>query len=112
MSQDIPPWKATPFVFDWVILNLLGMRDYDPQHAKVLKWDSWKSRLAGDSIAYIDYSCKARLSAEHAWQVWWRHASRMQYLEMQDAPRKAEAPTQAQPHNWIGSLSRITQKGI
>ena len=56
LSWDIPPWKAAPFAFDRVILNLLGMRDYDPQHAKVLKWDSRKNRLAGDPIAYIDDS--------------------------------------------------------
>ena len=87
MSQDIPPWKATPFVFDWVILNLLGMRDYDPQHAKVLKWDSRKNRLAGDPIAYIDDSCGVKSSAEHAWPVRRHHASRMQYWGMQDAPR-------------------------
>ena len=105
--------KATlAFAFDQVILNLLGMRDYDPQHAKVLKWDSRKNRLAGDPIAYIDDSRGAGASAEHTWQVRRHHASQMQYLGMQDAPRKAEAPTQAQPRDWIGGLLRITPEGI
>ena len=107
-----PSLEGNPFAFDRVILNLLGMRDYDPQHAKVLKWDSQKYRLAGDPIAYIDDSCGVKSSAEHAWQVRRRHASRMQYLGMQDAPRKAEAPTQAQPRDWIGGLLRITPEGI
>ena len=101
-----------PFAFDRVILNLPSTRDYEPQHAKVMKWDSRKNRLAGDLIPYDDDSCGAGSSADHAWQVRRRHASRMQYLGMQDAPRKAEAPAQAQPRNWIGGSLRITLEGI
>ena len=107
-----PSLEDNPFAFDRVILNLPGTRDYDPRHAKVLKWDSRKNRLAGDLITYIDDSRGAGSSAEHAWQVRRRHASRMQYLGMQDAPRKAEAPTHGQPRDWIGGSLRITPDGI
>ena len=95
-----------------MILNLPGTRDYDPRHAKVLKWDSRKNRLAGDLITYIDDSRGPGLSADHAWQVRHHHATWMQYLGMQDAPRKAEAPAQAQPRDWIGGSLRITPEGI
>ena len=77
-----------------------------------LMFDIRKNRLASDLITYIDDSSGAGSSAEHAWQVQQRHVSPMQYLGMQDAPRKAEAPTQAQPRDWIGGSLRITQEGI
>ena len=95
--------EDNPFAFGRVILNLPGTKNYDPQHAKV---------LAGDMITYIDDSRRAGLSAERAWQVRRQHASRMQYLGTQDAPRKAEVQTQFQPRDWIGGLLRITPESI
>ena len=80
--------KANPFFFDKVVVNAPGDPTFNPGLPWVFKYDSIKKRVAGDVKAYVDDLRSLGYSLEHAWILAKQIASRLQYLGIQDAPRK------------------------
>jgi hypothetical protein len=68
-----------------------------------MKWDSRLGRIAGDVLAFVDDFRASGYSREAAWAVGHQLASRLQYLAIQDAPRKRRPPSQT-PGAWAGAI--------
>jgi hypothetical protein len=91
---------GNPLRWDKIILNLPGDPGFDPTFPEVMKWDSMFGRLAGDLIAFVDDLRISGYSEEHAWAIARLVASRLQYLGIQDAPRKRRVDGGA----WAGAI--------
>ena len=68
-----------------------------------MKWDEIKARIASDLQSFVDDLRASGFSVEEAWQVARQVASRLQYLGIQDAPRKRRPPSQS-PGAWAGGV--------
>ena len=89
-----------PLCWDEVILNLVGNSDFDPSLPNVYKWDNISKRIAGDLIAFVDDLRAIGYSLEHAWTIARWVASCLEYLGIQDAPRKRRIDNGP----WAGGL--------
>jgi len=104
---------ANALAWDKVKLNCPGSDGFDPTAARVMKWRSDVERVANDIITFVDDVRASGWSAEEAWQVSRQLASRLQYLGIQDAPRKRRPPC-CDPGAWAGAIfstlgDKITQ---
>jgi hypothetical protein len=70
---------------------------------RVYKWDVNAKRIAGDSVAFVDNLRASGYSREHSWAITRQVSSRMQYLGIQDAPRK-QRPHNTHPGAWAGAI--------
>ena len=77
-----------PLHWSEVKLNLIGNKDYNPSLPNVMKWNGVYQRIAGDIKAFVDDLRAIGWSLDHAWEIAHLIASRLQYLGIQDAPRK------------------------
>jgi hypothetical protein len=77
-----------------VKLNLPGADDYTPTLPSVIKWDRKSSSIAGDVVTFVDELRASGHSVENSWKVSRQLSSRMQYLGIQEAPRKRLSPSQ------------------
>jgi hypothetical protein len=91
-AKGNPDLKDNPMGFDQVILNLPGMPEYNPTLPKVMKWNSHAKAIAGDVITFVDDVRVTGFSKENCRNVHHQFASRLQFLGMQDAPRKYRPP--------------------
>lgn len=98
--------------YDCAKLNLPGMEAYDPKWPKVMKWNSKVSDIAGDVITFVDDVRMTGHSKENCHWVHRQFSSRMQWLGMQDAPRKFRPPSQLNAGAWMGTIFRIGDKAI
>ena len=89
-----------PLRWDRIILNLPGNEDFNPSLPFVMKWNDVVKRQAGNLIAYVDDLRIIGWSMNHAWSIAHRVASRLQYLGVQDAPRKRRIDNGP----WAGSI--------
>ena len=89
--------------WDKVILNLPGDSSFDPTKPRVMKWDDFLMRIAADILSFVDDLRASGFTAEEAWQVARQVASRLQYLGIQDAPRKRRPPSLS-PGAWAGGV--------
>ena len=89
--------------WDVVKLNLPGDPSFDPTRPRVMKWDSSSQKIAGDILAFVDDLRASGATLEEAWQVARQVASRLQYLGIQDAPRKRR-PSSLTPGAWAGAI--------
>lgn len=80
--------KSNPMRWDKIRLNLPGSPEYDPSLPTVMKWNELAARIAGDIVAFVDDLRLTGFSIENAWTVARHILSRLQYLGIQDAPRK------------------------
>jgi hypothetical protein len=78
----------------------------------VLKWNSTAGALAGDVITFVDDVRVTGFSKENCREVHHQFASRLQYLGMQDAPRKYRPPSQLHAGAWTGTMFRISADSI
>jgi len=92
--------KSNPLRWDRVILNLIGNPDFNPSLPNVFKWNDDVQRLAGEIKAYVDDLRALGWSLEHAWAIAHLIASRLQFLGIQDAPRKRRIDQGP----WAGSI--------
>jgi hypothetical protein len=111
-ARGDPSRKDNPLGYDSVILNLPGMTSYDPSYPKVMKWrDSNKESnmglVAGDVVTFVDDVRITGYSKSNCWQVYHQFASRVQFLGMQNAPRKFRAPSQANAGAWTGTIFKV-----
>jgi hypothetical protein len=111
-ARGDPAKDGNPLAFDQVILNLPGMVLYDPALPKVMKWHSKAQALAGDVITFVDDVRITGFSKENCRDVHRQIASRIQFLGMQDAPRKFRPPSQAKAGAWTGTIFRISSDTI
>ena len=100
---------SNPFGFDGVTLNLPGMDSYDPTRPKMMKWNSEKNHISGGVVTFVDDVRMTGSSREHSHEVHRQFPSRMQYLGIQDAPRKFRPPSQDQAGAWTGTIFKITK---
>ena len=93
-----PSQDSNPMRYDSVRLNLPCMEDYNPELPKVMKWNSaalgGKGAVSGDIITFVDDGRITGHSKENCHEVHRRFSSRVQFLGMQDAPRKFRPPSQ------------------
>ena len=111
MARGDPKDPKNPLHYTEVRLNLPGMPNYDPTHPHVYKWNGAVERVAGDVVTFVDDTRVCGYSKENAWQVVRRVASILQYLGIQDAPRKRRPPSQS-PGAWAGSLQSVEDKTV
>jgi hypothetical protein len=95
--------KTKPLRWDEVRLNLPGGKAFDPTLPRVMKWDFEIDNIAGDVLTFVDDSRASGLNAEVAWKIARQVASRLQYLGIQDAPRKRRPPTR-KTGAWAGAI--------
>jgi hypothetical protein len=93
--------------YDRVKLNLPGDPAFDPTLPLVMKWNDADDKLAGDIVTFVDDLRACGCDSERAWQVARQVASRLQYLGIQDAPRKRRPSTQ-KPGAWAGCVFQIS----
>ena len=79
---------TNPFYFDKVFINAVGAPGFNPSLPWVFKYNSKTKQVAGDARAYINDLRALGCTMEQAWMIAWRITSRLQYLGIQDAPRK------------------------
>ena len=77
-----------PFCFDTVVLNMPGNDNYNPALRRVYKFDTVHNRPASDMKIYVDDLRTAGATRELAWAAARQATSRLQFLGIQDAPRK------------------------
>lgn len=92
--------EDSPFFWDQVVLNVLGHPRFNPSLPNVMKINSKTNRIVGDLRAYVDDLRVVRYSLEHAWSIARRIAPMIQYLGIQDAPRKRRIDNGP----WAGSI--------
>lgn len=103
-------------IFRWerIRLNLPGSPVFDP----ILPWVSKVftarlengedvERIACDFATFVDDMRAAGYSLEATWQALRVIASRLNYLGIQDAPRKRRSPFKTRGGAWTGALQRI-----
>ncbi|KAI2511896.1 hypothetical protein MHU86_2412 [Fragilaria crotonensis] len=88
------------------------MDSYDTTKPKLMKWNSKAGRMSGDIITFVDDVRIVGASKEHCHRVHRQFTSRMQYLGIQDAPRKFRPPSQDQAGAWTGTIFKITKHDI
>jgi hypothetical protein len=88
------------------------MDEYDPQWPKVMKWVSDPGVVAGDVITFVDDARITGFSKENSHQVHRQFTSRIQWLGMQDAPRRFRPASQVQEGALTGTIFKITRDEI
>lgn len=98
-------------VLGWqkVVLNIIGTKDFNPTLPNVFKWNTFKNRPAGDLRSYVDDLRVLGFDLEEAWMIARVVASRLQYLGIQDAPRKRRANSDGP---WAGTIFNTTDSKI
>ena len=69
------------------------------------------STLAGDVVTFVDDLRANGSDADGAWQVARWFASRLQFLGIQDAPRKRRAPSRT-PGAWAGAVFKTSEEAV
>ncbi|KAI2503870.1 hypothetical protein MHU86_10595 [Fragilaria crotonensis] len=111
-ARGDPGLSSNPMGYDCIRLNLPGMAQFDPMLPKVMKWKSELGVVAGDVLTFVDDVRITGYSKENCHEVHRQFASRIQYLGMQDAPRKFRPPSQSQAGAWTGTIFKITSQSI
>jgi hypothetical protein len=97
--------------WDLVKLNLPGDPKFDPTMPRVMKWDSLINKIAGDIVAFVDDLRASGHSVEQAWAISHQVVARLQYLGLQDAPRKRR-PLVRTPGAWAGAVFKTTDSEV
>ena len=103
---------TNPMGYDEIRLNLPGMAEYDPTLPKVMKWSTLTNTIAADVITFVDDGWVPGSSKENCHRAHRQFASRIQYLGMQDAPRKFRPPSQTNAGAWTGTIFKVTPSSI
>ncbi len=96
-----PADASNVFRWDRVELNLPGSEGYDPSRPWVAKYRSEDGHIASDLFIFVDDLRPTGPSKEEAWLAARRAASTLNYLGIQDAPRKRRESSQS-PGAWAG----------
>ena len=97
-----------PLRWDKVVLNSYGNQNYNPSLPTVYKWDNLSKMIAGDIKAFVDDLRVIGHSLENAWSIARQVATRLQYLGIQDAPRKRRID-----HGpWVGTIYHTSSEKL
>jgi hypothetical protein len=112
-ARGDPREQTNPMRWDEVRLNLPGDPRWSPSLPRVMKWDQSVNNIASEVTAFVDDLRFSGWSEEQTWQSAHVFVSRLQYLGMQDAPRKRRPPFR-KTGAWAGAIfntlnERITQ---
>ncbi len=94
---------SNPFFFDDLVLNLPGSPDYNPNKPWVYKFNSKAGRITQDLFVYVDDGRTTGFTAESTWTCVRKVAIFLDFLGIQDAPRKRRGPS-LEPGAWAGSI--------
>jgi hypothetical protein len=97
--------------YDKVVLNLPGADDFDPTLSMIMKWNKEVDQIAAEVITFVDDLRASGYDSESTWQAARQIASRLQYLGIQDAPRKRR-PSIQKPGAWAGCVFQISPSKI
>jgi hypothetical protein len=103
--------KKNPLRWDAIKLNLPGDPKFDPTQPRVIKWDAAINNIAGDVVAFVDDLRASGQSVEQAWAISHQVVARLQYLGLQDAPRKRRPPVQT-AGAWAGAVFKTTDTEV
>jgi hypothetical protein len=100
-------------VFRWddIVLNLPGSGDYDPSKPWVYKVRLEDGRIAADLFIFVDDLRPTGPSRRDAWLAARQAASKLNFLGIQDAPRKRRASSRS-PGAWAGGVIKTTDDGV
>jgi hypothetical protein len=101
---------SLPFQYDRIELNMPGEVDYCPDKPWLMKTRA-DGKIASDVVTYIDDLRTIGSSEELCQEVTRRVASVVNYLGMQDAPRKRR-PASKTPGAWAGSVVSVHEDGV
>jgi hypothetical protein len=88
LARGNPRDPLNPLHYSEVKSNLPGMINFDPTMPLVYKWNASVERVAGDVVTFVDDMRACGFSKDNSWQVIRRITSVLQYLGIQNAPRK------------------------
>ena len=94
---------ANPLAWDTVVLNLPGDKYYDPERPWVYRFNSVTKQMANFFGTYIDDIRTGGPSEDDCHATSHRVASIINYLGMQDAPRKRREGA-LRPGAWAGAI--------
>ena len=98
--------------WDKVVINCPGSETFDPRFPWIYKWDNIRKSVAGAIVTFVDDGRASGKDSEHAWQVGQQAAKRLQYLGIQNAPRKIRPPTQVKTGAWAGSNIEASHESV
>jgi hypothetical protein len=100
-------------VYRWdnVKLNLPGSEFYDPNCPWVYKERTDDGHITADLFIFVDGLRPTGPSRKEAWEAARRAASHLNYLGIQDAPRKQRDSSQS-PGAWAGGVIRTGKTGV
>ena len=107
-----PSDKRSALRWDKVVLNCPGNKLFDPRLPWVYKWDDIRSSVAGAIVTFVDDGRASGKDSEHAWQVSQQTAKRLQYLGIQNAPRKIRPPAQIKTGAWSGTTVEASVNSV
>jgi len=99
---------SNPLHWDSIVLNLIGNANFNPSLPNVFKWNAREKKLAGEIKAYVDDLRALGWDLNHAWLIAHMIASRLQYLGIQDAPRKRRLDNGP----WAGTIYQTSASKI
>jgi hypothetical protein len=76
-----------------------------------MKWDASSQKIAGDIVAFVDNLRAWGHLVEQAWAILHQVVARLQYLGLQDAPRKRPPPVQT-AGAWAGAVFQTTDTEV
>ena len=91
-----------------MVLNLIWNKNVNPSLPNVFKWASISKTITGDLIAFVDDLRAIGHSLEQAWQIARWVALKLEYLGIQDAPRKRRIDNRP----WAGGLFDAKEDNI
>lgn len=116
VSRGNPKKRGNPMGYSRVRLNLPGSSDYDPGLPKVMKWNDsaleGTGAVSGDVITFVDDVRIVGHSKSNCHAVHRQFTSRMQFMGLQDAPRKFRPPSQNGAGAWTGTIFRVGPDSI
>jgi hypothetical protein len=111
-----PSGSGNAMQYDRIVMNLPCMEGCDPRQPKVMKWNDLAlenvGAVAGDFVTFVDNCRITGWSKESCQAVHHQFASLIQFMGIQDAPRKHRPPSQMQAGAWTGIIFRINADAI
>jgi hypothetical protein len=92
-------------------MNLPGCTEYNPNKPWVYKMRLNDGRITANLFIFVDNLCPTGPSQKEAWLLARRAASKLNFLGIQDAPRKRQDSSQS-PGAWAGGGIQMTKEGV
>jgi hypothetical protein len=104
-------YKANPFHWDSVRMNLPGPNMYNPSLPLVSKVRVGDNNIVCDLVIFVDDLRVTGPTSIECWKAGQRTAQILNCLGLHDAPRKRQGASQA-PGPWTGTILRTDLDGV